>query len=100
MMRMETVLQLCNDDHPSHVLNLTTLHMNRTAIDIMREVAPPQKKTIPYCSWRDQTEMCDGLFQRVITEEGVCYTFNALNSEEIYTDEHVQLKINYNLEKN
>lgn len=40
--------------------------------------------TMFHCKFRNALQTCDQLFKEVITEEGICYTFNALNTDELY----------------
>lgn len=39
-----------------------------------------------YCVWRDRVEDCSQYFSERLTEEGFCYTFNALENNEIFKD--------------
>lgn len=39
-----------------------------------------------YCVWRDTVEDCSQYFSETLTEEGFCYTFNALERHEIFRD--------------
>lgn len=38
------------------------------------------------CNWRGQTVRCTSLFSEVITDQGICYTFNMLNHNDLWTD--------------
>lgn len=42
--------------------------------------------TIIECYWLDDPVACDEIFTPVITEEGVCYSFNMLDRSEIYKE--------------
>lgn len=39
------------------------------------------------CHWQHLSINCSKHFLPVLTEEGVCYTFNGLSPQEIYTSE-------------
>jgi acid-sensing ion channel, other len=40
-----------------------------------------------FCQWNNVVYGCDHLLTEIITEEGVCYTFNVLNSSDFYKEE-------------
>ncbi|XP_022916751.1 pickpocket protein 28-like [Onthophagus taurus] len=56
-------------------------------IDFFEEIAPPYKEIFMSCTWQDRNETCDTLFYKMLSEEGICYTFNMLNRDAIYTNE-------------
>lgn len=39
------------------------------------------------CWWQNKIRNCSKYFLPVFTEDGFCFTFNALNSHEMYTNE-------------
>lgn len=38
------------------------------------------------CKWRDKYEGCDKIFNEVITDQGVCFTFNTLDHNALFRD--------------
>lgn len=59
-----------------------------TIFDSIRNLAPPKSSTIVACGAENALQKnCTRLFQRVITENGLCYTFNALTPRQLYRDE-------------
>lgn len=57
-------------------------------VDIIQDIAPTYDDTVYGFKWRNKVYMHAKL-QKIITDEGVCFTFNDLNSRDIYTDECV-----------
>lgn len=84
---MEVVLQLCDAHIAVDNFQIGTNFTNSEFFDILKELAPTYNDTMMFCKWRNEVNFCDALFRTTLTEEGVCYTFNALNSRDIYTDE-------------
>lgn len=61
---------------------------NNLIFGILNDISPMFEDTMYLCKWRHQVDNCSLYFQPILTEEGVCFTFNALNSRDIYTDEY------------
>lgn len=51
--------------------------------ETIRKISPERSSTIVFSTWLGQVEH----LQPIFTGEGLCYTFNSINSREIYTDE-------------
>lgn len=60
---------------------------NESIYEIIQNVAPSFNKTLTACKWQFKIYNALELFAPVLTGEGVCFSFNALNSRDIFTDE-------------
>lgn len=64
---------------------------NITDADLIREmdyISIKLNDSLHYCEWHSDSKSkhCPELFQPILTEEGFCFTFNALNSRDIYSE--------------
>lgn len=68
---------------------LDELYENETIYKTIRELAPKTIFSNSKCSWLGDEKPCPHYLRASLTEQGLCYSFNVLNSNEIYTNECV-----------
>lgn len=51
------------------------------------QVAPTIDETIPYIVWQNKEYYDTKLFSTQLTAEGICFTFNSLGQNDMYTDQ-------------
>lgn len=57
---------------------------------ILEEIAPEYNETFAQIIWQNKVKLSRSEhIVPTLTEVGLCFTFNALNSYEIYTEEYV-----------
>ncbi|GLV34809.1 pickpocket 26 [Carabus blaptoides fortunei] len=80
----EDVSLIC-DTHLYTDGNKTT---DQSAIDFIHDVAPQFEEMLFKCKWTNKLGTnCTELFFPTLTEEGLCYTFNMLDSPELLSEE-------------
>lgn len=85
---MEAVSHICQfyfEDGFTFGSKLANLSIYGTILDL----APSFNETMFRCAWQYKNLSCSKLFVPILTEEGLCFAFNALNSREMYTEESV-----------
>lgn len=57
---------------------------NQTLYETIEKIAPDENATISHAMWFSNRRQID--FKPIFTDEGRCFSFNAINSKEIYKD--------------
>ncbi|XP_031628298.1 pickpocket protein 28-like [Contarinia nasturtii] len=86
LLQMQSVLQIC-DPHLTENFSLDQEFASNDIYSIIKNLAPNMFDTLFYCKWRNKFSFCYEHYKPVLTEEGLCFTFNALDPWDIYTDE-------------
>lgn len=51
-----------------------------------KRVAPTLNETLFRCTWHRQDVNCSDIFKEILTDEGLCFTFNYYNASELYNE--------------
>lgn len=60
---------------------------NDSIYEVLEDLAPNRDYTINACQWQQKKVNCIEYMSPIMTNHGVCFSFNALNSQDMYTDE-------------
>ena len=82
---MNALAHLC--EHLSDRYDFEEDYSGEWIYGIFGDVAPSLNDTLTHCMWLNKDGPCAKMFVPVLTENGLCFTYNALNSHEIYTNE-------------
>lgn len=55
--------------------------------EIYRHVQPVFRQSYLFLIWKNYSGSCEPYFQEIITDTGICYTFNTLDFKDIYRSE-------------
>ncbi|XP_047000469.1 pickpocket protein 28-like [Schistocerca americana] len=82
MKQIQYAALVCDEDVEVQANDTT----DDSAIDFLLEVAPSLWDTVRRCRWQSKDISCGELFDTIITDEGVCYTFNGIEYEDFFTE--------------
>lgn len=76
----------------SHYLKMNNLstalaNADERFFQLVKRYAPTLQDTLQNCSWRRYQFNCSDLFNEVLTDDGICFSFNFLNASELYHEE-------------
>lgn len=81
--QFDAIQQMC----AKNMINLVdglNIPITESIHETIRSVSPEERYIIQFATFNDQLAS----LQPIFTGEGLCYTFNSLNSREIFTDEY------------
>jgi amiloride-sensitive sodium channel len=82
---LEAVAQIC-DAHLFDNLAIKSGLQAHEIVPLLRSITVSLNETTLFCKWRNSINSCSEFFTEILTEEGFCYTFNVLDSSELYRD--------------
>lgn len=57
---------------------------DETVLETLRKLAFRTETLIQWCMWRYKSVNCSEMISKTLTEDGICYTFNALPADQLY----------------
>lgn len=80
--------QICDERLSSGIIDLLPDdYLNYEVFSTIISLLPDFEETMIYCKFFDAWNVCNESLFPVMTEEGLCYSFNAMNINELSTDE-------------
>lgn len=85
---LEAISQVCD----LHLFSEKTMEINsglkpEEIVPLLKSITVSLNETTLFCKWRNAVGSCEEFFTEIITEEGFCYTFNVLDSSELFKEE-------------
>ncbi|XP_077285587.1 pickpocket protein 28-like isoform X2 [Arctopsyche grandis] len=79
----------------NHLLQTGNKFTDHKTIDLLKNVAPQFEEMMWHCKWKSKIENCSKIFSPVMTEEGLCFSFNMLDAEELFRKEMMHKEYHY-----
>ncbi|XP_001851494.2 pickpocket protein 28 [Culex quinquefasciatus] len=90
---LKGLLQLCDAPCPYNV-NFSS-PANPRIVRAMREVSLSLDDICESVTWDMDKQSCAGMFHRVLTEDGICYSFNGLAGKELFRGDRLHRHYNH-----
>ncbi|XP_013179934.1 PREDICTED: sodium channel protein Nach [Papilio xuthus] len=91
----EDVSLVC-DDHLAPAIGRKFSDGNAT-VENLKQVSPNISEFFFGCKWKDvpMKDSCVNLFTPILTEDGICYTFNTLSADDLFRTENLHKDYQY-----
>lgn len=86
MQRFAATLQICETEVINRFASLVPHDIDVDVAQTLIDMAVASNTTLPFCKWNGRFYFCNEIFKLVVTDEGVCYQFNGLDTGDIYRD--------------
>lgn len=88
--RLDALTQICDAESFAIFSIISTAFeaTHESVVQTLNDMSVKLNDSMQSCKWRKMSD-CPKLFKTILTEDGICFTFNSLNSQDIYTDEYV-----------
>lgn len=84
----ETLLHVCDPQLVKyHTMNYSVLSEDYNLVPELQNMLYTVDDAIMLCKWRESLEDCSQLFNDVFTDQGVCFSFNMLDHNELFNDD-------------
>lgn len=70
-----------------YIFNIGKNTTDADLIQELKQMSIKMKDSLDGCRFRDKNKNCSSVFRPILTEDGFCFTFNSLNSQDIYSGE-------------
>lgn len=85
---MKVATQICENRISMQVSQMFPDELaDDSILSTIEEMAPELDDTIVQCKVFDSDRNCAEIFFPIVTETGICYSFNLLNIKDLLTDE-------------
>lgn len=85
--RFEAMLHVCDPELSFRIqLNDSKVSDGRDIVKILKEISYSVDDSMLFCKFRNALRDCTSLFNEIITDNGVCYSFNMLNYNELFNE--------------
>ena len=88
-LQLESLAQIC-DAHLFTGLNFFTENATVDMVDRMKNMSVEKMDMLFACKWRNSIKNCTE-FKEILTEEGICYTFNTVPVDELLRTEQLSI---------
>lgn len=85
-MRLDALAHTCIFLRNVPTRNFQQFYSDDSIYDTIEGVAPDLDYVIKECRWKGKSFKCSDQFTSIFTQWGLCFTFNALNSHDVYTN--------------
>ncbi|XP_045774541.1 pickpocket protein 28-like [Maniola jurtina] len=91
----EDVSLICNNFINHDVLEGRNYSFGNETVSNIRKASAELSQVISMCTWKGKQSSCNNMFTPILTEEGMCFTFNTIGPEDLFRYENLNADYEY-----